>query len=92
MSQTVQISPSDDDGVGKEEHPNAVPSRVRFRQPSPEMTSQQEYAPLAVLGNDCILVSDPVLVPTPDGSGVVNAENVDVLHFKSGAFKLENRQ
>jgi hypothetical protein len=44
--------------------------------------------PFTVFLCDFILVCDPVLVPTPDGCRVMNTQNINVLDFKSGRFKL----
>lgn len=44
--------------------------------------------PLAISFQDLLLVRDPVLVPTEDGSTIVDAENIDVLDFKTGRLKL----
>jgi hypothetical protein len=45
-------------------------------------------APLAILGDNLVLVGNPVLVPSVDGSRVVNAQDIDRLDLKVGVFKL----
>lgn len=42
--------------------------------------------------DDLVLVRYPVLVPAPDGCGVVNTENVNVLDFEAIALKLKKKK
>ena len=44
---------------------------------------------VAVRLNDLVLVADPVLVPAPKCSGIVNSENVNVLDLKACRFHLK---
>jgi hypothetical protein len=44
--------------------------------------------PLSVLGNDLVLVADPVQVPPMDRGRVVHAKNVDASNLEVGVFKL----
>ena len=41
-----------------------------------------------VLGENLVLVAEPVLVPAVESSAVVHTEDVDVLDFKASGFKL----
>ena len=43
---------------------------------------------LAVDLDHLLLVADPVLVPAPDGSRVVDTEDIDVLDFKASGLDL----
>jgi hypothetical protein len=43
---------------------------------------------LAVLGLDLLTVGEPVTVPPPESSGVVNTDGVNVLDLKTGALEL----
>ena len=43
---------------------------------------------VAVSLDDLVLVADPVLVPAPEGSRVVHAEDIDVLDFEAGRLNL----
>lgn len=47
---------------------------------------------LPIGGNNLVLVGDPVLVPAPDGSGVVYTENVDILDLKAVILELRSSQ
>lgn len=47
--------------------------------------------PLAILGDDLVLVGNPVLVPSVNGGRVVDAQDIDRLDFKVGVFKLRWR-
>ena len=42
---------------------------------------------VAILGNDLLLVAHPVSVPSPEGSGVVNTNGINVLDLKTSALK-----
>lgn len=43
---------------------------------------------LSILGDDLVLVADPVAIPSPQGSRVVNTDSVETLDFKTGTFQL----
>ena len=42
---------------------------------------------VAILGNDLLLVTHPVSVPSPEGSGVVNTNGINALDLKTSALK-----
>lgn len=44
--------------------------------------------PLSVLGNDLVLIADPVQVPPMNRGRVVHAKNVDASNLEVGVFKL----
>lgn len=56
--------------------------------------SQEEHPDpvpaITILGNDVLLVADPVQVPSVDSRRVVDAQNVDVLDLKACALQLAN--
>ena len=43
---------------------------------------------VTVLGNDIVLVTDPVFVPTVDGSRVMDTKNVNILDFEASSLEL----
>jgi len=60
-----------------------------------DRTVSQEEDPdpvpaITILGNNALLVADPVLVPSVDSRRVVNAQNVDVLDLEACALQLAN--
>jgi hypothetical protein len=44
--------------------------------------------PLAILGNYFLLIGNPVLVPSPNSSGIVDTEHINVFDFKSSTLHL----
>lgn len=46
--------------------------------------------PLAILGNDLVLVGEPVPVPSPEGSRVVDTNGINTLNFPAGLLALVN--
>jgi hypothetical protein len=65
--------------------------------PGNDSGPSQEEDPYAVpalpIGsNDLFFVGDPVLVPAPDGSGVVHTENVNILDLKAVILELTSSQ
>ena len=43
---------------------------------------------IAVLGNNFVLVADPVFIPTVDSSRVMNTKNVNVFYFETCTLEL----
>jgi len=46
--------------------------------------------PVAVFLDNLVLVADPVLIPSVDGSRVVNSKNINVLDLESSSFDLRD--
>lgn len=44
---------------------------------------------ITILGNNTVLVADPVFIPTVDGSRVMDTKNVNVLDFETSTLELE---
>ena len=58
--------------------------------------SQKEHpyaVPALPIGSDdLVFVGHPVLVPAPDGSGIVDTKNVDILDLKAIILELKSSQ
>ena len=62
-------------------------------EPASDRAVSQEEDPnpvpaITILGDDTLLVADPVLVPSVDSRRVVNTQNVDVLDLEAGTLQL----
>lgn len=43
---------------------------------------------VTVLGNNFVLVANPIFIPTVDGSRVMDTENVDIFDFEASTLEL----
>jgi len=77
----------DDGGVGEEELPDlfllVVPCKLS-RDPTYSVPS------VAILGQDLVLVGEPVSVPSPESSRVMNSDCVNILDLKSSTLQGAN--
>ena len=53
-----------------------------------EEESPDPEPPVAIGSSDCVLVREPVQVPTVESSRVMNTEDVHILNLKSSDFEL----
>ena len=62
-------------------------------EPASDRAVSQEEDPnpvpaITILGDDTLLVADPVLIPSIDSRRVVNTQNVDVLDLEARTLQL----
>lgn len=47
---------------------------------------------VTVLGNNAVLVADPIFIPAVDGSRVMDTENINIFDFETSTLQLEDRR
>jgi len=66
------------------------PSLTRGDRRRSEEVLPDTEPPSAVLGDDGILITQPILIPPPERRRVMNTEDINILHLKASGFDLSN--